>query len=86
MIVDATFKFCMNLWKLFESYSTYECESKHCQVLHNIVFIYVRPSDDQQEFDHCQKSINITQHKTRSTQLQKIFCLDNFELFNSIEL
>jgi hypothetical protein len=86
MIVDATLKFCMNLWKLFEPYSTNECQSTHCQALQNIEFIYVRLSDDQQEFDHCQKSINIIQHKTRSTKLQKIFCLDNFELFNSIEL
>jgi hypothetical protein len=63
-----------------EPYSTNECESKHCQVLQNIEFIYFRLSDDQQAFAHGQKSINIIQNKTKTTKLQKNFCLDNFEL------
>ncbi len=52
----------------------------------SIEFIYFRLSDDQQAFDHYQKSMNIIQHKTRTTKLQKTFCLGNFELFDNIEL
>ncbi len=55
-----------------------ECKSKHCHVSHNIEFIYLRLSDDQQAFDHCQKSMNIIQHKTRTTKIAKEFLLRQF--------
>ncbi len=51
-----------------------------CQALQNIEFIYVRLSDDQQEFDHCQKSIKYHTTQNKKYEIAKDFLLRQFRI------